>query len=500
MDMPSTESISAGSQGQKTSRQRKISLRTKLLFAAGTAQEATVTAGGIVTIIYYNQVLGLSPSLCGLAFMVAMIFDAVSDPLIGAISDNFKSRFGRRHPFMFFSAIPLALGFYLLYQPLAGLSETGLFIWLTGFSVVLRFGQTMYLVPHDALGAELTDDYDERSSIFGYNAVSQMILSMVFTGILYYLLFPTTPEYENGLMNEPRYLLLSVVGAVTIIFSILVCSLGTMNQIPFLHDVDFSSKFIIKGYLSEVVKLLKNPSYLAICGSMMTVYIALGIINVITPYAHLYVFEFTTEDMFWFGIAKLPGVFIAIPLLAVLSKRLEKKSIWMAVTIIVVTSCAIPFLFKMAGVFPAQGSGFDLLFLLSGIFFGFLFFPVASIVIDSQLSDVADDHEYRTGMRSEGVVFSIRSFAYKSTQGVGGLLAGIGLEIINFPDNAEAGNLTADTVMGLLFMCGPLYLVISAIGIFFMSYYSIDRKRHAEILTELEGRRAAVSNQKTDLA
>lgn len=500
MDMPITESISAGSQGQKTSRQRKISLRTKLLFAAGTAQEATVIAGGIVTIIYYNQVLGLSPSLCGLAFMIATIFDAVSDPLIGTISDRFKSRFGRRHPFMFFSAIPLALGFYLLYQPLAGLSETGLFIWLTVFSVVLRFGQTMYLVPHDALGAELTDDYDERSSIFGYNAVSQMILSMVFTGILYYLIFPTTPEYENGLMNEPRYLLLSVVGSVTIIFSILVCSLGTMDQIPFLHEVDFSSKFIIKGYLSEIANLLKNPSYLAICCSMMTVYIALGIINIVTPYAYLYVFELTTEDLLWFSAAKLPGVFIAIPLLAVLSKRLEKKSIWMATNIFVVTCCAMPYLFKMAGVFPAQGSGFDLIFLVLALFLGFLFFPMASIVIDSQLTDVADDHEYRTGVRSEGVVFSVRSFAYKSTQGVGGLLAGFGLEIINFPDNAEAGNLTADTLMGLLFMCGPLYLVISAIGIFFMSYYSIDRKRHAEILTELEGRRAAVSNQKTDLA
>ena len=204
--------------------------------------------------------------------------------------------------------------------------------------------------------------------------------------------------------------------------------------------------------------------------------------------------------MFWFSFAKLPGVFIAIPLLAVLSKRLEKKSIWMATNIFVVTSCAIPYLFKMAGVFPAQGSGFDLIFLVSGVFFGFLFFPMATIVIDSQLTDVADDHEYRTGVRSEGVVFSIRSFAYKSTLGVGGLLAGFGLEIINFPDNAEAGSLTADTLMGLLFMCGPLYLIISAIGIFFMSYYSIDRKRHTEILTELEGRRAVVSNEKTDLA
>ena len=116
-------------------------------------------------------------------------------------------------------------------------------------------------------------------------------------------------------------------------------------------------------------------------------------------------------------------------------------------------------------------------------------------MIDSQLTDVADDHDYRTGVRSEGVIFSIRSFAYKSTQGVGGLIAGFGLEIINFPDKAEVGNLTSDTVMGLLFMCGPLYLIISALGILFMRFYSIDRKRHAELLTELEKRRAAVSAQ-----
>jgi GPH family glycoside/pentoside/hexuronide:cation symporter len=93
------------------------------------------------------------------------------------------------------------------------------------------------------------------------------------------------------------------------------------------------------------------------------------------------------------------------------------------------------------------------------------------------------------------VIFSIRSFAFKSTQGVGGLIAGFGLEIINFPDKAEVGNLTSDTVMGLLFMCGPLYLIISALGILFMRFYSIDRKRHAELLTELEKRRAAVSAQ-----
>ncbi len=497
-DRTSAEQISADKQEQEGIRQRKISLRTKLLFASGTAQEATITAGGIVTVIYYNQVLGVSPYLTGLAFMIAMFFDAVSDPLIGTLSDRLKSRFGRRHPFMIASTVPLALGFYFLYQPLSGLTETGLFIWLTLFSIVLRTGQTLYLVPHDALGAELTDDYDERSSIFGYNGVLQMILSMIFAGLLYYFIFPTTPEYQNGLMNEPRYFLLAAVGTVTIIFSVLVCTLGTMDQIPFLHKVDFSSKFIIKGYLGEIAELLRNPSYVALCVSMMTLFIALGIINIVTPYAYLYVFELKTEDLFWMGIAKLPGVFIAIPLLAIVSKRLEKKAIWIYTNIFMVMTVATPYIFKMADVFPAQGSGFDLLFLVSGVFFGFLFFPMASIVIDSQLSDIADDHEYRTGARSEGVVFSVRSFCYKATGGVGGLLAGFGLEIINFPDNAEVGNLAPDTLMGLLFMCGPLYLVVSGLGIFCMYFYALDRKRHAQLLTELKERRVAVSNQRAD--
>lgn len=105
-------------------RRRKLSVRTKLLFASGAMQEAVVTAGGIVTVLFYNQVLGVSPALAGTAFLIASIFDAVSDPLIGAISDRFHSRWGRRHPFMFASALPIAVSFYLLYQPPDGLGET----------------------------------------------------------------------------------------------------------------------------------------------------------------------------------------------------------------------------------------------------------------------------------------------------------------------------------------------------------------------------------------
>ena len=237
-------------------------MRTKLLFASGTLQEAVVTAGGLTTILFYNQVLGVAPSLCGTAFLIVSIFDAVSDPVIGTLSDRFKSQWGRRHPFMFASALPMAIAFYFLYQPAEGLGEIALFAWLTGFLVLLRLGQTFYLIPHDALGAELTDDYDERTSIFGYNSVAQMILSMVTTGLMYYALFPTTPEFENGLLNEARYFLLAAIGSVTILFSIIVCALGTMDQIPFLHDMSDRDRFTFREYMGELATLLRNRNYL----------------------------------------------------------------------------------------------------------------------------------------------------------------------------------------------------------------------------------------------
>jgi Na+/melibiose symporter-like transporter len=78
--------------------------------------------------IYYNQVLEVSVSLCGLAFLIASIVDAVNDPLIGSLSDSWRSRWGRRHSFLAFSALPLACTFYFLYQPPTGLSEMALFL------------------------------------------------------------------------------------------------------------------------------------------------------------------------------------------------------------------------------------------------------------------------------------------------------------------------------------------------------------------------------------
>ena len=119
----SPASSNTESTGDDTNRRRKVPVRTKVLFASGAFQEATVAAGGLVTVFFYNQILGVAPTLCGTAFLIASVFDGITDPLVGAMSDHFRSRWGRRHPLMLASALPLAISFYFLYQPVDGLSE-----------------------------------------------------------------------------------------------------------------------------------------------------------------------------------------------------------------------------------------------------------------------------------------------------------------------------------------------------------------------------------------
>ena len=487
-------SSDAGSVGEPLDRRRKVPIRTKLLFASGALQEATITAGGIATVLFYNQVLGVSPSLVGTAFLIVSIIDAVSDPLIGTLSDRFRSRWGRRHPFMFVSALPIGIAFFFLYQPIDGLGEVGLFVWLTAFLALLRLGQTFYLIPHDALGAELTDDYEERTSIFGYNNVAEMILSMVLAAVVLVVIFPTEEGGPNGLLNETRYIILAVAGAPTILFSVLLCTFGTMDQLPYMQKVNISEKFVIRGYFQELATLLRNPSYLAACLSLLTIFIGLGIIGVVANYAYIYAFEFSSEDMFWAGMAKLPGVFVALPLLYFLSKHFQKKQIVIVTTLIMATIVSAPYTFKLIGFFPPNDSPYILFAVFGPLLLGYILFPVSYIVIDSQLADIADEHELNSGKRREGVIFAVRSFGKKATQGVGGLIAGFGLEFIDFPDNAAEVGVEPDTIDGLLMLNGPIYLAIYVVGIMFMSMYRIDRERHAEILKELEARREAASS------
>jgi len=162
------------------------------------------------------------------------------------------------------------------------------------------------------------------------------------------------------------------------------------------------------------------------------------------------------------------------------------------VTWTIVASCLLagaPFTLKWLDLFPANGTELSII-----VFFGIraiasVPLAVVPIVINSQMVDVADEHELQTGNRAEGLIFSVRLFAVKASNGLGAMLAGFGLEYIDFPENARIETLDPAVIDNLMFMMGPLYYLIVFSGLGFVLMYRLYKSRHEEILRELEVRR-----------
>ncbi len=485
---PQTAADSPGR--RRSDRRRIVPLRTKLAFSSGGLQEGMVVAGRITTLIFYNQVLGVPAALCGVAYLVASIVDAVSDPLVGAISDRFRSRWGRRHPLMLMSALPLTVSFYFLYQPVSGLGEGGLFAWMLGFLVLLRISTSFHNIPRDALGAELTDDYHERTSVFGWYNVFATGAAVGLSLLVLNAIFPSTPEYLNGFLDPSRYVILAGFGAVVVLAAVLGSTFGTADQIPHLHPTS-RERFKFRDHFGELRQLSANRSFLSVTVSWLTIAAAQGVLDMVSLYTWIWVYDLSTEQLSFLAFAKIPGIFVSLRLATWMTRRFDKKPTVIICSATSAVLVAFPHVLRLAGLFPGNDSALLLPLLFGPLFIGYALVTVMAIVVDSQLVDIADDHELRTGSRAEGTIFSVREFAMKATEGFGGLIGGFGLELIRFPQNAEAEGVSAGTLTGLLVMSGPLCLLIYGVGILFMTMYRLNAARHEEILTVLEARRAA---------
>ena len=152
----------------------------RLLYGVGQIAEGVKNESlSLFLLFYYREVLGLSGTLTGLALLISLLSDAITDPLVGAISDRTRSRWGRRHPYLYASGVPVAAFYYAVFVPPSGMSDGALFTWLVTMLVMTRFAMTLFHVPHMALGAELSPDYRERT----VTVTTRMVFSRVGAGI-----------------------------------------------------------------------------------------------------------------------------------------------------------------------------------------------------------------------------------------------------------------------------------------------------------------------------
>ena len=462
----------------------KLSKRIKLLYGLGfSAQGIKDGLFQIFLFFYFSQLLGLDAGLTGLATVIALLFDAISDPLVGVVSDRWKSKiWGRRHGFMLISAIPLGVFIYLLFLPPSDLDQTGLFLWLTIFTILVRLSLTLFQVPSMSLGAELSTDYNERTSITSYRVMFAALISTLIVIVGFVVFFVPSETYQRGLMNPETYPKFAMFCGVLIVLSIVASTLGTKKVIAILPKAtENQAKFNLKIFFKELRLMFKMKSYRTIILYTMVIYIGIGVGTVFTTYFMEYYFEFTETQMALLPIASGLGGILALFLASTLGKMFDKKRAVLYSTVAFSVLFSLPYNLRLLGIFPENGDASLMITYFLCILFAYMFLWIVLSLTGSMMADVVDEFELKTEKREEGMFFSSMSFAYKCTVGLGYFIAGILLEIIAFPKQVSVADVSEEALEGLGFIGGPVLMSIYLLAIVFLVAYPINRKRYNEI-------------------
>ena len=476
-------------------RDRLVPFSSKVAFGIGQFAEGLKNTGfGLFILFYYNQVLELPGTLAGLALFIALVFDAVTDPLAGSLSDNTRSRLGRRHPFMYASALPLALAFLGLFSPPTGLGNWGLFAWLTVFAILTRGAMTLYHVPHLALGAELTENYDERTRVVAYRQFFGTLGSAAVYAVGLGYFFADGRGGRLAIENyTPFALTLGVLMLVTIWYS----AYGTQKEIPYLSEPAPKPK---RSPLTQLVLELRegfaNRSFTWLFSGVLIVFIMAGVNGALDLYMFQYFWELTSAEMFALLMASIAGLLLGVFMTTPLLRRTSKIFGVLLGTAAWAIFQVIPVVLRLTETFPDNGTAALFYTLLGFRFVQGVILQQAFVAFGSMMADVADEHELESGVRQEGIFFGAIAFSSKATAGFGNFIGGIGLDIISWPRGTEiqtAADVPTETLFNLGLLYGPIVAGFSIIALWCYTRYDLTKERHADILAKLNVRRAAAA-------
>ena len=439
-----------------------------------------------LTFFFYNQVLGLSGSLTGLAVLIAIIFDAISDPVIGSISDRFISKLGRRHPFMFAAPFPTVIAIYLMFFPPYELSEYGLFGWLIFSTIMLRLSITLFAVPHLALGAELSDDYFERSRVMSYNNLfgyMGVIIMHIFT---WFLIFPFFADEKIGQLYQESYTPIAIFSMILIALCILSSAYFTKDRIPYLKQPSKDESHIKTiDLFKDIVGAISNKNYARLLIGMFFLSMLIGTHETLAIYMGTFFYELSPIQIGWLIVNNIIGYAFGFILTAKLHQKFDKPIVIVATVIGLTVFWSASANIVLLGLAPERGS-WELVTMI--IFFGSFASACGSILhisVMSALADIADEHELITGIRQEGVFYAARSFFSKTSNGIGHVIAGIALDLIAFPENAMPGEVPEKIIFNLGLIDGPFAMIWGLIAAFFYARYKITRESHLKIKERL---------------
>lgn len=467
----------------------RLAFWTKVWYGFGnTGQAVKNVVFSTFLFFYYNQVLGLSSMLCGLAVFIALAFDAVNDPLIGYWSDQMKSkRWGKRLIFMLFGGLPFAIFLFCLFIPPTQLTQTdnhtGLFIWFVFFAVLTRTSQTFFQIPYLSLGAELTENYSERSSLYSYVQFFGFVGNVLVSGAGYLIFFKSTSQFENGMLNANMYPAFGMFAAVIILISSYSSIYGIRKVVTEKkRQIDIQPQ----RFYEALITIIKNHSFRNIIIGFAVLMTINATAEILSTYLFIHFWGIKPEEIaIYLAVPFAIGLLLAMWLSPKTVEWFDKKNtlIFSIVGLWLVSTLTIAL--KLFDIIPSNEKA-SIITLMIGIGLINIFAPLILITINSIFADIADEIEAETSKHQAGMLFSIRALLSKLATGVGSLFAGILLKLIKFPKNAEMGTVSDSVIHQLGIVSGPTLAVIGVLSILFFFNYQLDKSRHDEIRQLIE--------------
>ncbi len=452
-----------------TPRSEKLSLWTKAAYAIGDLGNSA-GPGTIVPFWYLyflTNVAKLDPALAGVSILLGKLWDAVNDPLIGALSDRTRTRWGRRRPYLLWGAVPFGVTFALLWivPPI----QNQLLLCLYFGIVYILFDTAFTLVgcPYNALTPELTLDHDERTSLLTYRMAVSIVAGLLVAFLLGQVVFPAFPDDEQA-----AFLAVGIVCGALFVPPLLITFIGTRER----------AEFQVEQAPNPLVGLryvLRNVEWRYALAMDLLGWMPVDIAAAVFPFFLVYWVGMTEGDAnLVLGVILLSAT-LFLPVINWLSRRLEKKTAFMIATaswaVIMLSILLVP---------PGSVTLAYLLAALTG-----LGVASAHLLPTSMITDVLEVDELMSGKRQEGIYAGFSVFVRKLSTGLVLAMIGPVLALAGYVEGAAAQTPSTLTAIRLVISLIPAVLLVIACIVAW--FYPLTRQRHADILRELAQRRSA---------
>lgn len=462
---------------------QKVPMGQKIAFGFGMLANQMFPAALGVFIIVLVQDLGFAAILWGLLQFAPRIFDAITDPIMGFISDNTRSKWGRRRQYVFIGGLVMGIAYVAMWQLYKDNGVTFNFIYFFLWSLVFYLGLTIFSVPYVAIGYEMSDDFKERTKIM---AIAQWIGQWAWVIAPWFWVFLYDPNwFPSGADAGVRELSIYVAIPCTLfalIPAIFIKSKSTLDRDDFLPITFKYVKNSLSSIFKDALDAFKIKQFRQIAFSTFLVFNSFNVIAAFTPliiWHHMFNSDQAAAGI-WpsmhGSVGALATTFLVIPLVTLMANKLGKKKTFIISQLISIIGYIMfwflfvegkPHLFLFALPFQSFGIG--------GLF----------TIMMSMTADVCDIDELNTGKRREGVLGAVYWWMVKMGFAVAALLGGIILAVVGF----DADNVTTSSVTGirLFYSLFPIAGVLGAI--FIMKNYDLTEERANEIRAELDRRK-----------